>query len=104
MIWLTGGILIVFVAFEVLHYFERAKLLNRIMAKDYGEYKYFEERHKSDIKAVNKLREVELDEQKGDKAKDARAEAYANKFDEFQPEDLDMDKLATDLEKEDRMK
>lgn len=103
MVWLTGGVLVVFVLFEILHYFERTKLLNRIMAKDYGEFKYFEERHKKDIKAVEKLREVELKEERSSIPADKRAEVYAEGFEDFQPEDMDVDKLAEDLKNEDRM-
>lgn len=54
LVYVLLGILI---GLEVAHFFERRKLLNRIMAKNYGEYQYFEKQHKDDVKDLKKLRE-----------------------------------------------
>jgi len=54
--WLFLGFLIlnaiifgVDVVFRFLHYKEREKLLNRLMAKDYREYQYYEREHERDL-------------------------------------------------------
>lgn len=46
---LIALIFIVDVVFRFLHYKEREKLLNRLMAKDYKEYQYFEREHEKDV-------------------------------------------------------
>ena len=38
-------------------WFERKKLLNRVMAKDYEQYQYYEKKYGADIKEVKKVRD-----------------------------------------------
>jgi hypothetical protein len=50
-------ILGVFIGFELLNYRRIEKLMNRIMAKDYAEFKYYEDKWKPDIKELKEVRE-----------------------------------------------
>ena len=53
-------VIIVFIGFiglEILHYFERKKLLSRIMSKTYQEYEYYDKVFPKEAKEQEKLRE-----------------------------------------------
>lgn len=45
------------VIFRFLHYKERRELLNRLMAKDFKEYQYYEKEHEKDIEEKEAINE-----------------------------------------------
>ena len=55
---IIGGILAWHLISEFLWKRERTKLLNRIMAKDYTEFEFYDKQYKSDLNEVNKLRKT----------------------------------------------
>jgi hypothetical protein len=57
-------LLALFVAQQVLYWRREEKLLNRLMARDYKEFQYFEEKYPKDVAEVEKLREEARDERK----------------------------------------
>jgi len=56
--------LALYVISEVFHRRERGKLLNRLMAKDYKEFKYYEDKWKGDLKEIATVREETREELK----------------------------------------
>lgn len=55
-IYIIFGLLILYAVSEIFHRRERKSLLNRIMSKDYGEYKYFVDKYPKDLKEVERIR------------------------------------------------
>lgn len=55
--YLILALLALFAIREVFIVRERDKLLNRIMAKSYSEYRYYEDKWKGDLKEIDKVRE-----------------------------------------------
>jgi len=63
--------MVLFILREAFNSRERRELLNRLMARDYAQYRYFEDKWKPDLKAIEDIR-------KEDKAA-AKAPAKAKK-------------------------
>jgi hypothetical protein len=61
------AVFILYVVSEVFHRIERDKLLNRLMAKDYKEFKYYEDKWKGDLKEIAAVREETREELKEEK-------------------------------------
>lgn len=74
--WFLGFILVLVwhVIDEQLNRRERDKLLNRIMAKDYQEYEYYDKKYKGDLREVKALR----DESRKDRATEEDDQAAAS--------------------------
>jgi hypothetical protein len=51
---------------ELAFWFERKKLLNRIMARDYEQFEYYDKKYNEDIKEVKKIRDEAREERKLD--------------------------------------
>jgi dipeptidase len=49
---------------EAAFWFERRKLLNRIMATDYEQFEYYDKKFSKDIKEVEKIRDEAREERK----------------------------------------
>jgi len=61
------AVLILYVVSEAFHRQERSKLLNRLTAKDYAQYKYYEDKWKGDLKEVEQVRDEARDDRKEEK-------------------------------------
>jgi hypothetical protein len=55
--FLIAGFIVVLLVNEAFHRVERTRLLHRIMAKDYKDYRYFEDKWQGDLKEVETVRE-----------------------------------------------
>ncbi len=55
-------VLVVDIIFRFLHYRREEKLLNRLMARDYKEYQYFEREHEKDIEEKEAIRDEAREE------------------------------------------
>jgi len=58
------AVLALYVVSEVFHRRETEKLLNRLMAKDYKEFKYYEDKWRGDLKEIEKVRDETREELK----------------------------------------
>jgi hypothetical protein len=58
------AVLIIYVVSEVFHRRERGQLLNRLMAKDYKEFRYYQDKWKGDLGEIAKVREETREELK----------------------------------------
>lgn len=74
------ALLVLYVVSEAFHRIERDKLLNRLMAKDYKEYRYYADKWKGDLKEVATVREETREELK-EELKTAKKEEEADEDD-----------------------
>jgi len=58
------AVLVLYVVNEVFHRRERGQLLNRLMAKDYKEFRYYQEKWPGDLKEIEKVRDETREELK----------------------------------------
>jgi hypothetical protein len=58
------AVLVLFAISEVFNRRERAKLLNRVMARDYAQFQYYETKFKKDVAEVEAVREESREERK----------------------------------------
>jgi len=58
------AVLVLYAVSEVFNRRERTKLLNRIMAKDLPQFKYYEDKWKGDLKEIKSVREETREELK----------------------------------------
>lgn len=70
MVYIVIAVIALYAASEISHRLERAKLLNRLMARDYGQFKYFEDKWKPDLKAVEEARAAEVKASSTEKKQD----------------------------------
>lgn len=89
---------------SVLHAKERKTLLNRVMARNYEEFKYYEEKYPEDIKEVKKMRaddREEREEPKEEPLDDAKAREFEQHLEEdWSPDELDIEKIKEGLKDE----
>lgn len=68
-------VILVFIALvaisEGFHRRERGELLNRLMSRDYAQFRYYEDKWKGDVKAIEQARE---DDRKAATAEEAEGE------------------------------
>ena len=64
------AVIVLFTISEVFNRRERAKLLNRIMAKNLPEFQYYETKFKKDVAEVEKVRDEAREERKEAKKED----------------------------------
>ena len=57
MTYIVIALLVLFTVREAFTIRERNKLLNRLMAKDYAQYRYYEDKWKGDLKEVERIRD-----------------------------------------------
>ena len=62
--YLIIALLVLHVVSEVFHRRERGQLLNRLMAKDYKEFRYYQDKWKGDLGEIAKVREETREELK----------------------------------------
>jgi biopolymer transport protein ExbB/TolQ len=62
--YILVSILVLYVVSEMFHRAERTKLLNRLMAKDYKEFRYYQEKWPGDLKEIEKVRDETREELK----------------------------------------
>jgi len=62
--YIVIALIVLYVVSEAFNRVERTKLLNRLMAKDYKEFKYYENKWKGDLKEIEKVREENREERK----------------------------------------
>jgi len=62
--YIVIALIALYVVSEAFNRVERTKLLNRLMAKDYKEFKYYENKWKGDLKEIEKVREENREERK----------------------------------------
>ena len=106
--------LVVLAGFYLLERFwhrkDITKLLNRVMARNYEEYEYYDKKYPRDLKELdnireqeNKIRETNLEELRGEEPF-STDEDIAKKIDEFEedwkPEELDFQKVKDSIIKE----
>jgi len=77
--YLIIALLVLYVVSEAFNRLERTRLLNRLMARDYAQFQYYETKFKSDVAEVEKVR---------DEARDARKDAKAEAEEEDDPDRL----------------
>jgi hypothetical protein len=88
--WGFAGIILAFHWFRTRQWDkERNQLLNRIMARNYEEFKYYEEKYPKDIGELQKIRQEERKERGRDNTTPPdimgdEAEAVARKIDGFE--------------------
>lgn len=58
------AVLAIYVVSEAFNRVERAKLLNRIMARDLPQFKYYEDKWKGDLKEAKAVQEESREERK----------------------------------------
>jgi len=58
------ALLVLYVVNEVFHRRERGQLLNRLMARDLPQFKYYETKFKKDVAEVEAVREEAREERK----------------------------------------
>jgi hypothetical protein len=75
--YLIIALLVLYVVNEAFNRIERTKLLNRLMAKDYKEFKYYEDKWKGDLKEIEVARE-EVHEDRKETKKEAEEEGDAD--------------------------
>ena len=59
---IVAPVIIAEIIFRFLHYRREERLLNRLMAKDYKEYQYYQKEHKKDVVEKEAIREEARDE------------------------------------------
>jgi len=64
MLYIVIVLLVLHVVSEAFNRIERTKLLNRIMAKNLPEYRYYEDKWKGDLKEVKAVQEENREERK----------------------------------------
>lgn len=68
-------VVVLFVVREVFNFRERRQLLNRLMARDYAQYRYYEDKWKADLGVIKKVQEADL---ASTESPDADAETVAD--------------------------
>ena len=103
---ITGGAILWNAISSILHAKERKTLLNRVMARNYEEFKYYEEKYPGDIKEVKGLREEARTEREETKSTtepldEARAKEFAGNLEEdWDSEELNLEKIKEGLRNE----
>jgi len=68
--YILVAVIVLFTISEVFNRRERAKLLNRLMARDYAQFQYYETKFKKDVAEVEKVRDEAREERKEAKKAD----------------------------------
>jgi hypothetical protein len=82
MAYLVIALLVLFTVREAFTIRERNKLLNRLMAKDYAQYRYYEDKWKGDLKEVERIRDESRAEAKPEPESGKADTVDLSKFDE----------------------
>jgi len=92
---LLVGVLFWHVISEFLHRLERQKLEDRLMARNFQEFKYYEEQFPKELKVVTKAREKEMDKIFEEKeVEDESVKKFKNEVEEdWSTEAIDSKKL-----------
>jgi hypothetical protein len=61
------AVFVLYVVSESFHRIERTRLLNRLMARDLPQFKYYEDKWKGDLKEIAAVREETREELKEEK-------------------------------------
>lgn len=100
---IVGGAILWNAVSTIFNNKERRVLLNRIMSRNYEEFKYYEEKYPEDIKEVKKMRtetRTEREELKEEPLDIARAEEFEAELEEdWSPEELNLEKIKEGLKK-----
>ena len=64
MTYIVIALIALFIISEAFNRLERTKLVNRIMAKDYAQFQYYETKFKKDVAEVEATREEAREERK----------------------------------------
>jgi hypothetical protein len=86
------GVLIWHIISEILWKEERKELIDRLHAKNFQEFKYYNEQYQGDLQTLKKLREDEFKKLKKEEAKpvDINTEKFLSELEEdWRPETLD---------------
>jgi len=59
---IVAPVIIAEIIFRFLHYRREERLLNRLMAKDYREYRYYEKEHTKDVEEKEAIRDEAREE------------------------------------------
>lgn len=101
---IAGGAIVWNAVSSILHTKERKTLLNRVMARNYEEFKYYEEKYPEDIKEVKKIRaetREEREELKEEPLDEAKALEFEQHLEEdWNPEELDLETIKKGLKNE----
>jgi ABC-type bacteriocin/lantibiotic exporter with double-glycine peptidase domain len=87
---------------------ERSKMLNRLMSRNYQEYEYYDKIVPEEVDEIKKLREeargIRKTEDEEAKIQDARYQAEIDQLKQFEeewnPEEVDLEKLKENIRKE----
>lgn len=89
---------------SILHAKERKTLLNRVMARNYEEFKYYEEKYPGDVKEVKGLREearIEREETKKEPLDEVKTKEFTQNLEEdWDSEEMDLEKIKEGLRNE----
>jgi len=77
--YIVIAVIALYVISEVFNRRERGKLLNRLMARDFAQFNYYETKFKNDVKEVEAVREETREERKEAK-KEVEDEGDENLF------------------------
>jgi hypothetical protein len=74
------AVFVLYVVSEAFHRIERTRLLNRLMARDLPQFKYYEDKWKDDLKEIAAAREETREERKEEKKEAAEEDDPDNLY------------------------